>query len=186
MLEGDILRYARRYDAALEKYHEALNLNPNNSLAHAQMAEAYEAQGRFAEAVKSYAQALALSGDGPEIISTLDDAYRRFGMPGYWRKSLELMKKAALEKPGLAFPLASLYLKVGEKDRALELLEQASQQRQPALIYLNVDPLYDSLRAEPRFVALLERARLTANRLGGATKIRREPDTLVLLMKMLR
>ncbi len=162
VLEGDILRYARRYDEALEKYREALHLNPNHSAAHAQMAEAYEAQGRFANAVKSYAQALALSGDGPEIISTLAEAYRRAGMQGYWRKSIELMSKAVPEKPALAFPLATLCLKAGEKERALAWLEQVRRQRQPGLIYLNVDPLYDSLRVEPRFVALLQRAGLAA------------------------
>jgi hypothetical protein len=83
-------------------------------------------------------------------------------MQGYWRKSIELMSKAVPEKPALAFPLATLCLKAGEKERALAWLEQVRRQRQPGLIYLNVDPLYDSLRVEPRFVALLQRAGLAA------------------------
>ena len=56
---------------------------------------------------------------------------------------------------------AYAYLGLGEKDRALAFLERAYDEQDPALFYLKVSPLLDSLRPEPRFQALLRRVNLS-------------------------
>jgi hypothetical protein len=53
--------------------------------------------------------------------------------------------------------LAYTYLALGDSDRALTLLERAADQRDPALLWLGVDPRVDPLRGTPRFDALLAR-----------------------------
>jgi hypothetical protein len=56
-------------------------------------------------------------------------------------------------------PLAFAWISIGldEKDRALAWLEKAYEDRDPYVILLNADPVYDSLRADPRFIALLKK-----------------------------
>jgi hypothetical protein len=49
---------------------------------------------------------------------------------------------------------------LGDKERALTYLEQAYEERDPALFYLKVGPFFNPLRAEPRFQALLRRVNL--------------------------
>ena len=53
--------------------------------------------------------------------------------------------------------LADITTQLGEVDRALEWLERAYEARTQALISLGVSPLYDSLRHDGRFTALLKR-----------------------------
>src|SRR5206468_7572537 len=47
---------------------------------------------------------------------------------------------------------------LGQKEQALEWLEKAYDERSDLLVYLKVDPIFDSrLRSEPRFGKLLQR-----------------------------
>ena len=50
-----------------------------------------------------------------------------------------------------------VHLGRGETSRALEWLERAYDERDPWLGFLNIDPAFEPLRVEPRFVALAER-----------------------------
>jgi hypothetical protein len=49
---------------------------------------------------------------------------------------------------------------MGDSDRAFEYLEKAYQQREHFIVYLKVDPRFDSLRGDPRYDALVKRLRL--------------------------
>jgi hypothetical protein len=49
----------------------------------------------------------------------------------------------------------------GDKERAFALLEKAYQQHDPSLANLKVDPGFDSLRSDPRYVDLLKRVGLS-------------------------
>lgn len=55
-------------------------------------------------------------------------------------------------------------LALGQVDRAFRWLERAADDREPLVIYLAVDPLYEPLRADPRFAALLRRLGLEPRR----------------------
>lgn len=57
-------------------------------------------------------------------------------------------------------PFATLTIGLGEKDQALAWLEKAYEARSSWLIWLGVDPVYDPLRSDPRFQALLRRMKL--------------------------
>ena len=71
------------------------------------------------------------------------------------------MLAARYGEPGAiqAGNLASIYLFAGEKARALEWLEKAFEVRDAALPYLGL-PIYDPVRADPRFQDLLRRMNL--------------------------
>ena len=48
-------------------------------------------------------------------------------------------------------------MRLGEKDAAFAWLEKAFQEHPIYLVYLKVHPLFDSLRGDPRFDALVKR-----------------------------
>ncbi len=56
--------------------------------------------------------------------------------------------------------VATWYARAGENDRALEWLERAYEARDPNLVYIGVQPLFDSVRDDPRFQDLLRRMNL--------------------------
>ena len=55
--------------------------------------------------------------------------------------------------------IALRYLDAGDKDRAIDWLEKAYENRNPNMPYIG-KPLYDPLRSDPRFQALLRRMNL--------------------------
>jgi len=52
---------------------------------------------------------------------------------------------------------ATVYLGLGEKEKALDWLEKGFEDRDPSLWWITGDQLYDSVRVEPRFKALLQK-----------------------------
>jgi hypothetical protein len=96
----------------------------------------------------------------PDETDALRQAYVVRGWRGYWRKRLELARAEERQRPVQSVFLAELYARLGEKDQALEWLERAYEERHPALIFLNLDPKWESLRPEPRFQSLLQQIHL--------------------------
>jgi hypothetical protein len=81
-------------------------------------------------------------------------------MRGYWQKALELELEKAKQRYVSAYEIALLYARLDEKERAFDWLEKAYEERSSALVYLKVEPAFDNLRQDPRFVGLLKRIHL--------------------------
>ena len=60
--------------------------------------------------------------------------------------------------------VAHLYSRARDSDKALPWLEKAFEARRWGIIYLGVDPAFDSLRSDPRFVSLVTRIGLPHTR----------------------
>jgi hypothetical protein len=58
--------------------------------------------------------------------------------------------------PAKLWQIATLYTRAGDVEAALEYLEKAAGVRDPNLPYITVDPIFDGLRDEPRFQALID------------------------------
>ena len=69
-------------------------------------------------------------------------------------KILDELKTLAKQSDLSPYQLAVVYVGLGEKDRAFELLEKAKV-GSTLLKYLKMDPRFDSLRSDPRFQDLL-------------------------------
>lgn len=94
-------------------------------------------------------------GERPETISALKKAYAASGWKGFWRKQLELTQKAAGERYVSAYYMARIYVRLGERDQSIEWLQKAYDKHSDYLVVLNVEPLLDPLRSDPRFTKLL-------------------------------
>jgi len=70
---------------------------------------------------------------------------------------LATLKKRSGNAPVLPFNLAMVYLGLGDKARAIDNLEKALAADSQMLAWLGYDAIFDSLRGEPRFTALLRR-----------------------------
>ena len=58
------------------------------------------------------------------------------------------------------YDFAVIFAGLGDKDKALEWPHKAHEDRSASLVLLNVEPIWDSLRSDPRFTDLLRRMRL--------------------------
>ncbi len=155
------LFFAGDYDGAIEQSHRAIDLNPNAGPVYNWIRRAYEMkgdeQGAFAMYLKM-AKAYEISEDE---IAGMKTAFAAGGLKGHWKKSLGRLLER--EKSGYVtqYNVALLYARLGEKEQALERLQRAVEDRDHFVITLKVEPLWDSYRTDPRFVALVRRVGLT-------------------------
>ena len=146
---------AGRYDEAIMQYRRASELDPNYPLIH--LGEVYQHQGINDQAIAEYLKEEARSGRSVAELDLLKSAYAALGMRGYWQKQLELLKEKAKQRPARPLELAELYAQTGEKDSAFQWLEKAFEERDPRLIFLKINPSFDSLHTDPRFQTLTRR-----------------------------
>ena len=154
---GEILLYARRYDEAIEALNHAIGMDASRANAHYDLAQAYDRKGMDGEAVKEYLRDEVLSGETQETIAALRDGYRASGLRGFWQKKLELAKESSRRSYTLSIIPARLYARLGERDRAFDWLEKSYAEHLPTLVDLKVDPMFDGLRSDPRYIDLLRR-----------------------------
>ncbi|MCK4346900.1 MAG: tetratricopeptide repeat protein, partial [Bacteroidales bacterium] len=141
---------AGRDNESIEQCQRILELGLNDKAAYNGLATAYRRMGSYDEAVKAYQEYLALTGSSPELIESLEQAFKESGTKGYWLWQLEQLKGKYNEQP---LRTAKYYTQLGKKEKALTYLEIAYQKGDKNIYLLYADPDWAPLRDEPRFQA---------------------------------
>jgi TolB-like protein/Tfp pilus assembly protein PilF len=147
------LYYARRYAEAIAEIDRAIALDPNSPVTHLSKARYLTEASRTEEALAEIA--LARYRDEPAVTAEVARIQVKAGHEEDARRVLPQLVAAAGEGSLAKDYLAFVYLALGERDQALALLEAALAERSPTLVWVQVDPRFDALRTEPRFVSLL-------------------------------
>jgi len=150
---------ARRYDEAAGILRKAIELDPDSAPAHLRLAAVYDAKGMCKEAIDEVVRTLEISGEA-EDAQALRRGLTEAGCLGAARRRLERDKERAKREFVAAASFARDYLRLGDKEEALNYLEKGYKERDGAMAYLAVDPFYDPLRSDPRFQNLLRRMNL--------------------------
>jgi serine/threonine protein kinase/Tfp pilus assembly protein PilF len=152
---------AGRLDSAIEQLRKVLEIYPDNAVVHALLADAYACAGRPEQAMEQVIdqcqQALAAGRGAPVVRLRVACSYVKIGKTEEARKILQEAESAW--KPGdpLSHFIAAAHARLGEKDAAFEWLEKAFQEHESFLVYFKVHPLFEGLRGDPRFDALVKR-----------------------------
>ncbi|HEY3128913.1 MAG TPA: guanylate cyclase [Acidobacteriota bacterium] len=147
--------FARQYDLAIEKCRQTLDLEPNFALARLVIGWALRQKSMFREAVAEFKKAVDSSKGSADGMAALGHAYGVWGKKSEAERILgELTKtsKTSHVSPG---HFAMVYLGLGEKDAAFHWLQRAREERYAWLVFLKMDPIFDSLHSDPRFEKLL-------------------------------
>jgi hypothetical protein len=149
-------RYNRRQcDDGLIKARTAIQFYPQVSALHVLLSNFYAAQRKDKLSAEEILTAEEIGGAPPERLAALRAANKTAGPMGLRRKRIELNKKQAGKTSINAYDIAIDYAVVGDKDQALIWLERALQARDSKITVIAVDPIFDNLRSDPRFVGLL-------------------------------
>jgi adenylate cyclase len=148
--------WARQYDDAIAQARKTLEMDPNSVINHVLIGLSFLKKGDTAGAIAEFQKvkepnpgawyqgylgyAQAFSGDRAKAEQTL--------------RELEDLAKRQYVSP-IAF--ATIYLGLGQKQKCLDWLEKSYEQQDSACWYLQIDQIYDSVRNEPRFRALVEK-----------------------------
>ena len=153
---GKDLYLARLYDEAIDQYQKSLQVDANFPIAHKGLAEVYTQKGMNDEAVAEIEKAIELSDRSIFILDDLGYVYARAGKKNEAIKVLQGLDKIAGDQYVPAYGRAVIYSALGDKEKTLRWLEKAYEERSP-LVYLKVDPAFDTFRNEERFTMLLDR-----------------------------
>jgi TolB-like protein/DNA-binding winged helix-turn-helix (wHTH) protein/Tfp pilus assembly protein PilF len=158
-----VLYFARRYDGALAQCKANLDLDPNSFLVFRVIGAIYAAKGMDSDAALAFLQAHTLAGDPPVLIAALKRGERDSGVTGQWNALLQFYSEDIKSGKADPFDVATGYVYAGNTDKALTWLEKAMKARRYGITFLGVDPAFDRLRSDPRFVSLLRRMGLPQN-----------------------
>jgi TolB-like protein/Tfp pilus assembly protein PilF len=137
LLIGQVLRLLHKDAEARAAYEEArvvleasVREVPDDAMRHALLGQIYAALGRKEDAIR----------EGKRAMEILPES------------------KDALEGPMATIGLAQIYAVVGDRDNALSLLEHLLEIPSSLSVHmLQLDPIWDSLRNDPRFIELLRK-----------------------------
>jgi len=150
----------RRYDQAIDQGRKTLEMDSNFYTAHFFLAMVFTQVKRNEEAIEEARKAVSLSAGALQALGTLGHAYGVSGRRAEAQKVLAELGNLSKRRYVDPSNIALVHVGLGDKARALELLEKAYEDHAMRLLYVKVYPQFDPLRGEPRFQDLLRRMRL--------------------------
>ncbi len=156
-VRAQILYSARNYDAAIAQGMRVVEQYPTYWLVYIWLGSAYREKKMYPQALEQLAKGRQLSGDQPVMVALYGHALGVSGDSAGARKALADLQRLSQSRYVSSLYFAAVHLGLGEKNKALDGLERAYQERNDYLAYLGVDPLADPLRSEPRFTQLLHK-----------------------------
>jgi serine/threonine protein kinase/tetratricopeptide (TPR) repeat protein len=151
---------AGRHKEALEAALKGVEFDPHYDRGHATLGWALFLNGRQDEGIAALQRAVATSGGGPAWLSQLGQAYGMAGRTEEARGILAQLLAAGGQRYVSPYHLAYVYVGLGEYEAAMDMLEQAFEQRSGAISGIKGSFLFTPLRTHPRFNALLAKMRL--------------------------
>lgn len=152
--------YARRYDQAIDFSRETLRMEEGYVFAHYNAARALGQKQMHEQAIAELNKTMDVWGRSGMLLSELGYNYAASGRRAEARKLLDELKQRSAHEYIDSYPVAFIYVGLGEHDEALRSLEKAYEARSTWMPWLKVEPKFDSLRSDPRFIDLLKRLKL--------------------------
>lgn len=155
---------ARRYDEAIVECQHAIEMEATFSMVHLWKGVSLEQKGLYEDAIVSLEEAVKCTGGVSVAKGAAAHAYGTSGRLEEARRYLAELEEARAVRYAEPYNLALACVGLGQRDQALQWLEQAYQEHSFWLtMWANVDPRMDVLRADPRFQHLLRRLGLGAS-----------------------
>ncbi|MCB1025379.1 MAG: tetratricopeptide repeat protein, partial [Acidobacteria bacterium] len=163
-MKGNILGFQKKYDEAIRQLKKTEELYPENALVRFNIGDIFAAKRQYGEAVSQYLAAFKLDGKGRSKIVRLEGAFKKDGWKGFWTEYLNVLlreREEGLSKTGDAHlnseSIAYAYAATGNREKAIEFLSEAYEERDPSLVTIKMSGVYDILNEDPRYKALLRK-----------------------------
>jgi TolB-like protein/Tfp pilus assembly protein PilF len=162
--KGNILFSAGKYDEAISQTKKSIELFPEAPLTPWLLHKIYLAKGMEREAMEQYWVTTKTMKIPEAEIQTLKESYKKGGLEDARRQYLVYLMgaiKTVLEKDKNKVirwgALYEQYADLKDKEKTLEYLNKAYQQREPLLVRLKRSRRYDFLNDEPEYQELLKK-----------------------------
>lgn len=158
---ASINEHAGRTAQAIEHCRRVLEMDPDFAPALEHLGRAYERQRRYGEAIATLEKAVEVSDRAPRHLSSLGHAYAMAGHRKRARAIVDELARSSRDRYVSPYALAVVHAGLGEKERALDFLEKACDERSSPMPFVNVNSQLRPLRVDARFRSLVARIGLT-------------------------
>jgi len=159
-LEGQFLLHAGQPDAAIDSLQKTIDLEPNFWMTHMFAASAYIEKGMYEKAFGEGNEAKRLSPSQNWSIALGGYALAKSGKTAEARVVLDELLKLSETHYVPPYHFALIYNGLGEREKALDYLEKGFAEKDVRIVFLKVEPKWNNLRSEPRFIDLMKHMKL--------------------------
>ncbi|HKG47377.1 MAG TPA: protein kinase [Pyrinomonadaceae bacterium] len=159
--------YEHNYDDAIAKYKTTLQSDPDFWVARHYLALAYMQKGMHDEAIAELRRLIKAPASGAipaqvveaesEASASLGFVYGMAGKTGEARAILSQLQSLSNKRYVSPLYFAIVYAGMKDNDKAIEYLNKAFEARHPGLVLIRIEPMFDGLRGDERFRALIKR-----------------------------
>ncbi len=153
------LYVARHNDQAAEQLRKVLDIDAKFAPARRMLEEVYAEMGKQKEAVAEREKILSLSGS-PELAASIEEDFSRAGYKGVLQSWLDGLTEISKHGYISSYSIAQAYMRMGEQEKTFGWLEKAYEEHDSGLVSLAVEPMFDTVRSDPRFRDILRRMKL--------------------------
>ena len=157
---GAILYYARQYDRSIEQFQAVLEMEPSFRRAHV-VVWPYVEKGLHKRALAALDEWERTATESKSSVESMRAyVYSRAGDVAHAREALARLNHLYRASPLDPAVMFNAYLGSGDKDTTIFWLDKACAAHSSGITNLKVNPAYDSLRDDPRFIDILRRMHL--------------------------
>ncbi len=156
-LLGWVPYYERRYDEAINQLHRTLEMDPSFVPAHFFLGLSFVQTSVFDEAVAEFQHGESLFGESTLLVVVQGYAHAMAGDQEKAEAILDEVNRLSNGRYIQPYYTAAVYAALGDKDRTFEWLGRACEDRDTWVAFLGVDPIWDDIRSDERFMRLEER-----------------------------
>ncbi len=154
---GVAFYFAGDYDQAIAQYQITLENRPNFQRAINWLGFSYVKKAMYPEAIEQFQSVSSLSDGQPADLAALGYVYAIAGQRDEAEGVLRQLESLANQRYVSPVDMAMLYVGLDNIDRAIEYLEKAYEEHADRMSWIKVNPVFDPLRSDPRFQAILQR-----------------------------
>jgi TolB-like protein/thioredoxin-like negative regulator of GroEL/predicted Ser/Thr protein kinase len=149
-----------QYDQAIDQLRKTLEMDPNFAPARWTLEDVYVQTGMYKEFLAEEEKALSLAGN-TDLAASLGQEYKALGYRGVLLYRLGGLTELSKRGRVVSYAIAQIYARLDQKDQAFDWLKRAYEEHDSGIASLKVDPVFDSLRSDPRFQDLIRRLGLS-------------------------
>jgi adenylate cyclase len=154
---GFQLYYNKDYDEAMAALKNARLLNPKYPLTHIWMARCYLVKKMYREAIEENKQALSVNRNWPVAFAAIGNVYGASGQNEESKEILDTMLSLTSSIYVTPYGLALVYAGRHDLDNTFKNLDLAMIDRSNWLVWLKLDPRWQTVSQDPRYHEMLKK-----------------------------
>jgi TolB-like protein/Tfp pilus assembly protein PilF len=155
-----VLLQAKRYDEAIAQCRRTLDLDQEFRSVHMIAAHCYFERSQYPEYAAEFQEAIAIDERGRRYADEAGGVFRQAGIKGLQQWMIENIDGFSNQPYNNPYYKAELYALVGDKDKSIEWMQEAIKVRSAGVVGWRIDPYFDAIRGDPRFIKLIREAGL--------------------------